>query len=83
MAKYRCLLALFSSFLTGGHLFSDAADPTTISCLTGWTGDTEQAVPKEWMNDGYCDCPFDGKDEPETNACSGSLSWPGVDAISR
>lgn len=35
-------------------------------------------IPKEWINDGYCDCPLDGLDEPNTDACSGSSSWPGV-----
>ena len=36
-------------------------------------------IPEKWMNDGYCDCPFgDGNDEPKTNACSGSQSWPGI-----
>lgn len=37
-------------------------------------------IPSDWMNDGYCDCPFDGLDEPNTNACSGSTigGWAGV-----
>ena len=56
---------------------------TSKSCLTGWSGNSETAIPEEWINDGYCDCPFDGKDEPNTNACSGSLSWAGVDAAIR
>jgi len=25
-------------------------------------------VPEEWINDGYCNCPLDGIDEPDTNA---------------
>ena len=39
-------------------------------------------IPQSWINDGYCDCPFGNEngmtDEPNTNACSGSKSWPGV-----
>ncbi|KAL3926756.1 MAG: hypothetical protein SGBAC_013345 [Bacillariaceae sp.] len=35
-------------------------------------------IPDSWINDGYCDCPFDGKDEPNTAACSGSTAWPGL-----
>ena len=32
------------------------------------------------INDGYCDCPLDGIDEPNTSACSGSIDggWAGV-----
>ena len=30
------------------------------------------------INDGYCDCPETGEDEPDTDACSGSTQWPGV-----
>eukprot|EP00536_Pseudo-nitzschia_multiseries_P012445 jgi/Psemu1/326827/estExt_fgenesh1_pg.C_4770010 len=58
------------------------ATATTITCLGGWAGDAQQqhTIPRAWINDGYCDCPFDGKDEPDTNACSGSTNWPGVDS---
>jgi Glucosidase II beta subunit-like protein/Glucosidase II beta subunit-like len=29
------------------------------------------------MNDGYCDCPYDGGiDEPNTSACAGMETWP-------
>lgn len=36
-------------------------------------------IEKDRINDGYCDCPFDGLDEPETQACSGSVvgGWAG------
>jgi len=66
---------------------------SNVKCRSGWTGsgsgssgteDQQQqqiAIPDSWMNDGYCDCPFgDGNDEPNTNACSGSQSWPGIHA---
>lgn len=96
MAKYHHLFSLVYSFFVGGSWFcasfvvaaagtDDGGESTTATttCLTGWSGNLERAIPKEWMNDGYCDCPFDGKDEPNTNACSGSLSWPGVDKLTR
>jgi len=40
-------------------------------------------VPGEWINDGYCDCPLDGIDEPDTDACSGSANWAGIDTAGR
>ena len=79
MTKHLCFFfsLVCYSFLSGRN--GVAADSTTVTCRTGWTEDsTTSSIPKEWINDGYCDCPFDGKDEPDTNACSGSLSWPGV-----
>lgn len=57
-----------------------ADDVETITCSGGWAGDSQQIIPKAWINDGYCDCPYDGKDESNTNACSGSSNWPGVAA---
>lgn len=77
------LLLSFSLFLLYGNCAPVAAltdDAETITCLGGWTGDSQQSIPKAWINDGYCDCPFDGKDEPNTNACSGSSDWAGVSA---
>ena len=62
-----CLSILFS--------VSSAGD---LKCATGLDGRTETVIPEAWINDGYCDCPFDGKDEPNTEACSGSSSWPGL-----
>ena len=96
MAKYHyfSLLTVYS-FLLGGVWFSELSvfvaagtegegdSPTATTCLTGWNSNSETAIPEKWMNDGYCDCPFDGKDEPSTNACSGSLSWAGVDTATR
>lgn len=95
MIKHNGLILAFSSLLVGGLPFNklfvaDAAgmhddknSGKTIVCRSGWNGNSEIAIPHEWMDDGYCDCPFDGKDEPNTNACSGSLSWAGVDTSIR
>lgn len=54
---------------------SAAADD--ISCASGWNKEV-RVIPADWINDGYCDCPLDGKDEPDTEACSGSNGWPGL-----
>lgn len=35
-------------------------------------------IPAEKINDGYCDCPLTGVDEPETAACAGSNAWAAV-----
>lgn len=66
-------------FLTLNYLASSAlfVSSESLSCATGWNGEIRE-IPSEWINDGYCDCPFDGKDEPETEACSGSSEWPGL-----
>lgn len=60
--------------------FSVAAD---FECEIGWTKGTHR-ISEEQVNDGYCDCPLDGSDEPHTNACSGSTigSFTGVRAVS-
>ena len=54
-----------------------------LECATGW-GKGTRKVTKEMMNDGYCDCPLDGADEPNTNACSGSMvgAFTGIPAVS-
>ncbi|KAG7373924.1 glucosidase II [Nitzschia inconspicua] len=49
-----------------------------FQCATGRTLGELEEIPTEWMNDGYCDCPIDGADEPNTDACSGSQFWPGI-----
>ena len=67
---------LYLQLLCLGALFS-ASSAADLSCATGLDG-TETVIPEAWINDGYCDCPFDGKDEPNTEACSGSTSWPGL-----
>lgn len=35
-------------------------------------------IPADRINDGYCDCPLTGADEPDTAACAGSSTWAGV-----
>eukprot|EP00934_Nitzschia_sp_Nitz4_P006758 Nitzschia sp. Nitz4//scaffold89_size161592//60456//62790//NITZ4_002375-RA/size161592-snap-gene-0.172-mRNA-1//-1//CDS//3329559607//6748//frame0 len=54
----------------------------SIECVTGWNSQTNQpittVVPNDSINDGYCDCPYDGLDEPSTPACAGSQHWPGL-----
>ena len=41
-----------------------------------------RTLPASAINDGYCDCPHDGQDEPDTGACAGSVDggWAGVPA---
>lgn len=40
-----------------------------------------KVIPDKWINDGFCDCPFDSLDETATEACSGAAigGWPGVE----
>jgi hypothetical protein len=49
----------------------------TLRCLVGWGSDVVRVIPPHWINDGYCDCPLDGADETNTDACSGIDAWPG------
>lgn len=51
---------------------------TALQCDIGWNQPNLQEIPQDWINDGYCDCPLDGADEPNTDACSGSPIWPGI-----
>eukprot|EP00339_Tiarina_fusa_P008974 CAMPEP_0117085172 /NCGR_PEP_ID=MMETSP0472-20121206/59904_1 /TAXON_ID=693140 ORGANISM="Tiarina fusus, Strain LIS" /NCGR_SAMPLE_ID=MMETSP0472 /ASSEMBLY_ACC=CAM_ASM_000603 /LENGTH=802 /DNA_ID=CAMNT_0004814379 /DNA_START=185 /DNA_END=2594 /DNA_ORIENTATION=- len=51
-----------------------------LVCATGWGSGGDQVILPEQINDGYCDCPLDGADEPDTQACSGSATWPGIKA---
>jgi hypothetical protein len=55
-------------------------ESSELACATGWGTSGEQVILPEQINDGYCDCPLDGKDEPGTQACSGSSTWPGIKA---
>ena len=62
--------------LLSGHVVCQDTE-----CLSGW-GQGRTTIPAAWKNDGYCDCPVDGLDEPDTAACSGSTvgGWPGIPA---
>ena len=57
-----------------------------LDCAIGWGKDASAThkVTVEQINDGYCDCPLDGADEPHTNACSGSTmgAFIGIPAVS-
>jgi hypothetical protein len=48
-----------------------------VTCPKGWGSSESHTVPENRINDGYCDCPTTGADEPATEACSGHASWPG------
>ena len=50
-----------------------------VICNVAYSRDAKpvQLLPEQ-MNDGYCDCIWDGTDEPLTMACSGYSSWPGT-----
>ena len=48
-----------------------------VECPSGWTS-KPVVISADRINDGYCDCPLTGEDEPNTSACSGSDSWTGV-----
>lgn len=36
---------------------------------------TGKSIPRERVNDNYCDCEDDGSDEPETNACPNGVFY--------
>ena len=81
--------ALLITTVAGAGAATAAASspPTTtvveLECATGWGSGTHK-VSTDRINDGYCDCPLDGSDEPNTNACSGSMvgSFTGIPAVS-
>ncbi|CAB9497824.1 Glucosidase 2 subunit beta [Seminavis robusta] len=57
-----------------------------LECAIGWGkegGSAMHTVSDDQIDDGYCDCPLDGADEPHTNACSGSTmgAFTGVPAV--
>ena len=48
----------------------------------GWGADAVvQDIPPARVNDGYCDCPTTGADEPATEACAGREHWPGSPTV--
>ena len=55
-----------------------------LECAIGW-GTGMHRISEEQVNDGYCDCPLDGADEPHTSACSGSTvgAFTGIPAVSQ
>lgn len=60
------------------------ASAADLECAIGWGKGGTHMVSQEQINDGYCDCPLDGADEPNTNACSGSTmgAFTGIPAVS-
>ena len=52
---------------------------SSLQCATGY-GQNVRVIPDTWINDGFCDCPLDALDEPNTEACSGAPvgGWPGT-----
>jgi hypothetical protein len=54
------------------------ATPATVAeCPAGFGSETMVRLLPSQINDGYCDCPTTGQDEPKTQACSGQDAWPG------
>ena len=59
---------------------SSSSSSSSIQCRSGWSTKTQITISPSQINDGYCDCPYDGYDEPNTDACSGSMDggWAGI-----
>ena len=59
---------------------SSSSSSSSIQCRSGWSTNTQITISPSQINDGYCDCPYDGYDEPNTDACSGSMDggWAGI-----
>lgn len=58
----------------------DASENDVIRCPIGFgrnNNEEPRVIPQGWINDGYCDCPTTGEDEPLTSACSGIDYWSG------
>lgn len=73
MTNHRVLLQialLASACVTAAH---------SLKCATGY-GQNVRVIPDSWINDGFCDCPLDALDEPNTDACSGAPvgGWAGL-----
>jgi len=54
---------------------------TVVGALKCATENGEKVIPDTWINDGFCDCPYDSLDETKTEACSGAAigGWPGIE----
>ncbi|KAL7485816.1 hypothetical protein ACHAW6_011408 [Cyclotella cf. meneghiniana] len=82
LCKLSILITLLIHFLT---LSTSAPQP--IKCASNaWFATSPQSlqtIPADKINDDYCDCPFDGLDEPETGACAGSVDgmWAGLGRV--
>jgi len=70
--------SLLSTFV---YAATDGDGDRIIRCPIGFGRDdstTIRIVPPHQIDDGYCDCPTTGEDEPNTNACAGIEYWPGL-----
>lgn len=50
----------------------------SISCPQGFGSNKMMVIEASRINDGFCDCPTTGEDEPDTQACSGREEWAGA-----
>lgn len=86
-ALYAISLALSILQQNQHKMFASALVSWSLECASNAWFDgapkTLHTISADRINDGYCDCPLDGLDEPETGACSGSMDgmWAGVPAI--
>lgn len=76
MTMHRIWIA---SLCFGVHVCIHVHVVHSLECATGY-GQKVRVIPDDWINDGFCDCPLDALDEPETEACSGAPvgGWPGI-----
>ena len=72
---------LAASLLVAATVSADD-QPPSIRCAAFANRSVLRSLPASAINDGYCDCPHDGQDEPDTGACAGSVDggWAGVPA---
>jgi hypothetical protein len=50
-----------------------------LDCPIGWGGSASlQTIQESQIDDGYCDCPTTGEDEPNTEACAGREHWGSI-----
>ena len=91
---FRCIILICTTYSTKLKSASASASASAsplqaksleVKCSIGWgsSSEIERSIPSDWINDGYCDCPLDGIDEPDTGACSGSANWAGVDFMQK
>ena len=73
---------LATSLLVAATVHVSADDQAPIRCAGFANRSVLRSLPASAINDGYCDCPHDGQDEPDTGACAGSVDggWAGVPA---
>jgi hypothetical protein len=70
--------AVSASASAQGATDTDTGTDTELRCVVGWGSNEVRVIQPDKINDGYCDCPLDGADETNTDACSGIDAWPGA-----